>query len=390
MAAAVGLAAAVLASDRTGGTDLEPLFAASRAWLNGVDAYSVQAAGWTFPSLHPFPAILLVTPLLWSPIDPAVIFAALASGWWAWELGKRSRHAWWALPTFVWISAVRMAQWSPVLVAAALSRSWAGGLLVCKPSIALALWVAYPSLRSAAAAGLITLVSLALWPTWPWSWWQALGPVQHFSAPVSYASGPLVLAALWRWRDPEARLLAALACVPQSAFLYDALPLFLIPRRPWEGATLAIGALLLIVIPPALVPQGFTDPFARYLAERQITGQWMVWLLYLPCLVMVLRRRTSGGPDHARDVRDQKRPEGRAHIAGHTLSSPMTAAALSRGEPNYAGGYCDERGPGVPQLPGRCLRIGGGDRSRRSSWTFVFSNVLDESASYQVMGIRTR
>lgn len=289
IALAVATLAFVLASDRTGGTDLDPLLAAARAWLSGVDAYTVHADGWTFPSLHPFPAILLVAPLLWAPIDPPIVFATLTAGWWAWTGSGRSVQGFWALPTFAWLYAVRMGQWPLLLIAAALSRSWAGGLLICKPSIGLALFLAYPSWKAVAGGAVILCASIAIWPGWIQSWLHAVSSSHHFVTPITAHGGPVLLAALWRWRDPEARLLVALACVPQSAFLYDALPLFLIPRSPWEGATLAIGALLMILIPPALAP-GLADPFARYLVERQIHGQWLVWLLYLPCLIMVLRR----------------------------------------------------------------------------------------------------
>jgi hypothetical protein len=289
---AIGCAAALLANDRTGGTDIEPLLAAGRAWWSGGAPYAVRAEGWEFPSLHPFPAILLVLPLAWSPLDPSVVFAFVGSAWWAWSIssGPAFRQAFWALPTFVWIHAVRMAQWAPLLVAAALNRSWAGGLLVCKPSIGIALWLAYPSGRAVVSGLLVLATSVWLYPTWPWEWWQAVSSTQHLTAPIALSGGPVLLAALWRWREPEARLLAALACVPQSGFLYDALPLFLVPRRSSEGALLAVGALAVVAMYPLVVPP-LTDPMLRYLAERQAMGQWIVWCLYWPSLIMVLRRR---------------------------------------------------------------------------------------------------
>jgi hypothetical protein len=41
-----------------------------------------------------------------------------------------------------------------------------------------------------------------------------------------------------RRRRPEARLLAALVCVPITLMPYEAVPIFLIPRICWEAATL--------------------------------------------------------------------------------------------------------------------------------------------------------
>ena len=47
-----------------------------------------------------------------------------------------------------------------------------------------------------------------------------------------------MLLAILRWRRPEARLLIALACVPQSMLLYETVPLFLVPRTFRESALL--------------------------------------------------------------------------------------------------------------------------------------------------------
>ena len=87
-----------------------------------------------------------------------------------------------------------------------------------------------------------------------------------------------------RWRRPEARLLAALSCVPHTPELYESLYLFLVPASMWQGALLA--ALNYgIVFARRAVP-----PPADYVGDMMATGQWMVLLLYLPCLVMVMLR----------------------------------------------------------------------------------------------------
>jgi hypothetical protein len=43
-----------------------------------------------------------------------------------------------------------------------------------------------------------------------------------------------------KWRRPEARLLAALACIPQTPVLYEVVPLFLLVRTFREAAVLVV------------------------------------------------------------------------------------------------------------------------------------------------------
>ena len=90
----------------------------------------------------------------------------------------------------------------------------------------------------------------------------------HIRPPLLYWGGPLMLLALLRWRRPEARLLAALSCVPHTPELYESLYLFLVPASMWQGALLA--ALNYgIVFARRAVP-----PPADYVGDMMATGQW--------------------------------------------------------------------------------------------------------------------
>jgi hypothetical protein len=99
---------------------------------------------------------------------------------------------------------------------------------------------------------------------------------------------PAVLAVL-RWRRPEARLLLVLSCVRQNGFLYDQLPLLLIPQSPLEALALsAISHASHIVAlwhPPA-------DGSVLALSAQQFP--FTVAAMYLPCLVMILARPNEG------------------------------------------------------------------------------------------------
>ena len=130
-----------------------------------------------------------------------------------------------ALLSASFLNAVILGQWSPFLTALAvlpvLGVAWAA-----KPSIGAAMFAAFPSRRGVMAALLLVGLSLVIAPTWPWRWWSILfhGPQ---AIPILRPAGFLLLLALLRWQLPEARLLLALGCVPQTIGLYDTLPLFL-------------------------------------------------------------------------------------------------------------------------------------------------------------------
>jgi hypothetical protein len=97
--------------------------------------------------------------------------------------------------------------------------------------------------------------------------------------------GFLLLLSLLRWRQPEGRLLAAFACVPQTPALYETIPLFLIPRSRWGGLLLAALSLLATAYMRAVMPLEAGMPIEENLAQR-----WpiMFWFMYLPALAMVL------------------------------------------------------------------------------------------------------
>jgi hypothetical protein len=177
-----------------------------------------------------------------------------------------------------------MSQWSMLIAGAALVP-WCGLLLACKPTTGAALFLAYPSRRTAVGAAAFGAISVALLPAWPWEWFaETRVNTAHIRPPLTYWGGPLLLLALLKWRRPEARLLAALACIPHTPELYESLTLFLIPR------TLAQGAILAALNYGVVVARVTVGPRPDYVADMLLTGQWMVWLLYLPCLAMILTR----------------------------------------------------------------------------------------------------
>ena len=274
-----------------GPSDLTQVWIAARAWLAGGNPYeAVRMWGdWPYPLLYPFPAALVLVPFTALPPWLAdALFAAVGTGLLAWGSTREADAP--KLVMFLsapLLYALSLGQWSPLLVAATLVPS-AGFVLVCKPTIGLALCAAYPQRRMLIGCAVMLSVSVLLWPGWIAEWRSAIAQAPNAVAPITLPGGILALLALLKWRRPEARLLAVLACVPHTTLSYEALPLFLVPATWPEAAIVWLGTFV------AHVGHRNFGPYASQLAWVQASGLWLVWAVYVPCLVMVLRRPNVG------------------------------------------------------------------------------------------------
>lgn len=243
-----------------------------------------------FPLIYPAPAAVVAMPFAWVPSRLAdALFIGCGAALLAWALTRRTlaNPQLWVFASFAMMVAAQTVQWSPWLTAAALTP-WLGFLFAAKPSIGLAMLAAYPSRPAIVGAVALTVLSVVIWPWWPSAWLAGLPTATHMSAPIMRWGGPLILLALLKWRRADARLLAALACVPQTPVLYEVVPLFLLVRTFREAA--------LLVVLTAIVGKSVEAIAngADYHVWMAINGQWMVWLIYLPCTVMVLCRPNEG------------------------------------------------------------------------------------------------
>jgi hypothetical protein len=181
------------------------------------------------------------------------------------------------------LNALVQGQWSPLLTAAAVFPGIAW-LWAAKPSVGAALFVGFPSRRAVIGGLVLTLVSVAAFPSWPGRWLESMRMAVHV-APVTRPFGLLLLLAAIRWRLPEARMFIALACVPQMTGLYETVPLFLIPRNRWQGYALAalsyVAAFLQIQFVPRL--PGMT-------LEATFADRWpfVLAFIWLPALGLLL------------------------------------------------------------------------------------------------------
>jgi len=273
-------------------SDFDQMWVAARALVVGTDPYAVvPTTGTHYPFFYPLPSALVALPLaplslpwarvVWAGVSGAVFTsAALRYG--------RGLPA--ALLSASFLNAVVQGQWSPLMTAAAVvpALSW---IWVAKPSVGAAMFAGFPNRRAVIGGLLLAGLAFIALPSWPARWLEALRDANHV-LPVQRPGGFLLLFALLRWREPEARVLAGLACVPQTIGLYETLPLFLIPRTRWQGYALAGLSYVAAFAQAVAVPRlpGMT-------LDATLAGRWpyLFALLYLPALVLLLLPRRQAG-----------------------------------------------------------------------------------------------
>jgi hypothetical protein len=277
-------------------TDWDYFWVAARALVHGQDPYAgvaaeVAAGRLDVPLYYPATAPLVLAPLGALPRRLAFsLWAGGGIGLLAFALARQGRWRLWGLLSAPVLVATFQGQWSTWLTAGAM-LPWLSFVWAAKPSIGLALFAGWPSRRAAVGAALVVLLSLIVVPGWIGEWLEVIRGTPHYLAPVQRPWGFLLLLAFLRWRRPEARMLGALALIPHTTNPYDMVPLLLIPQTRLElAAFMGLGyvAQALIEAPLRVPPYDPPDLAVRWLAINW--GTFLV-LIYLPCLLMVLRQR---------------------------------------------------------------------------------------------------
>jgi hypothetical protein len=272
-------------------SDWDEIHAAARALLDGDDPYRAMRLAYlnhrfSYPLIYPGTAVVLGLPFALFSLPLALgVWTALGSAGLAWVL---TRRGWWGLlglasAPFFW--AFSLVQWSPLLTAAiafpALGLFW-----VAKPTIGLPLFLAWPSKPAALGGALLLGLSFLLLPQWPAAMHLGTDSVPFVKPIALRPGGALLLLGLLRWRRPEGRLLAALAVVPQTMWIYEMVPLLLIPRT-WRQMAAIVGMTwLTYAVATGFRPHGSGTEFGGL-----VEHYWPFWLvgIYLPCLWLVLR-----------------------------------------------------------------------------------------------------
>jgi hypothetical protein len=292
LAISVGIISALagyvnLANRGESAADFSFSWRAARLLLTGENPYQAIQPGEDYPFqtyfYYPLTSALAAVPF--APLPPylaGAAFVGLSSTLLAYAISRDSLRRLPMLLSAPYVVAVAVAQWSPLLVAAALTP-WLEWLLTCKPNVGLVGFAYKPSWRGLLAMIVFAGLALILLPSWPIEWLQVMRSLEGHPPPMLILPlGPLLLLSVLRWRKPEGRLLLVSAILPQFLFFYDQLPLWLIPRS----------------LPASLVYTGLS--WVAYFAWRsreldQLTGeilrqpsQYILALIYLPALLLVL------------------------------------------------------------------------------------------------------
>lgn len=257
-----GLSTWVFLSRPDAPSDFFHYWSATRTLFAGGDPYTVIAEGpanhWRDRTLYPLPALLLLAPFAPLPLEVAGgAFVGVSAGLAAWGLARTGAQR---LPLFLsapFLFCVSLGQWSPLLVAAALIPSL-GAIVVAKPTIGFAAFIARPSWRTVYSVTGLLVISLVIMPRWPVEWLANVANREEKFVPFLRPGGFLLAAALLSWRRPEGRLFAIMSIVPQTLFYSDQLLLWLVPRTLKQSLLLSIWSFVVFFVWWRVVARG--DP----------------------------------------------------------------------------------------------------------------------------------
>jgi hypothetical protein len=281
-------------------SDFDHVWGGARALWEGQNPYLVVGPGkkypWSWPLYYPVPALIIVGPLALIPVIAArVVFTSISAGLVAFGISRDGFARWPLFISISFVTAIELCQWSTLQYAAMLLPAL-GWIAVAKPNVG-AVMAAHARTDRAlvvmvAGGVLLTAVSFAILPDWPQYWIANVRSAHHFRSPLVRPGGFVLLLALLRWRRPEARVIAALAVVPQTPGFYDHVLVFSAAKTFRESLALA-GLTLGVFFGVVLI-----SPERTFAAWGEVVAKLTIVFVYLPALVMVLRRPNEGEIPH--------------------------------------------------------------------------------------------
>jgi hypothetical protein len=261
--------------------DLRYSLGLAREWLAGHDPYlpfKLNIDPNAVP--YPFTAVLITMPIVWLPNQIAAgLFNGIGAGLLAWLIFK-NRNNWQLLMFASWpfVNSVMFYQWSPYIVSMFFTPNLLP-FLFAKPQLALPFVLTQrPSRIGIILAGILVIVSVALYPLWPLDWIKTLH--NYIGAPPLFVLplGPLLFLALIRYREKRSWLLVLMALMPQR-MVYDQLGVLLVAENSKQMLFLVLCSW--ISLPAVLYFGGWGN----------VPWGWKTWVLicsYLPALVVIL------------------------------------------------------------------------------------------------------
>jgi len=223
---------------------------------------------------YPLTAALFALPFVrLSPEAAAGFFWGASSFLLAFGLTRNGYHRLLVFLAYPYWAGMLTVQWSPIIFASAFFPLLLP-VTMAKPQVGLPIVLTRSTRAGLMVCAAVLGLSIVWLPSWPMLWIHQWQHYPHF-VPLLVLPGPLLLLALFRYRDSDAQLLLWSAIMPQRWF-FDSLTLWLIPKT---RKAILYTALLSWV--PGIwrwnyTPQSFTQ-----------VGRWTVVWLYIPMLVVV-------------------------------------------------------------------------------------------------------
>ena len=227
---------------------------------------------------YPLTAAFFGVPFVWlRPEMAAALFYGISSALLAFGISRHGYHRLLVFLAYPFWGGLLAVQWSTLIFASAFFPLLLP-VTMAKPQLGLPVALTHLSRRGAVACAVVVLLTLFAMPRWPLLW---LGQLQHYEhfIPLLVLPGPLLLLALWRYRDQDAWFLLLTALMPQRWF-FDAFILWLIPKSRREilfTAALSWGAGIWRWYH---IPHSFAE-----------VGRYTVLFMYLPMLAVILLRQ---------------------------------------------------------------------------------------------------
>lgn len=210
------------------------------------------------------------------PEIAAGMFYGLSSALLSFGLTRHSYRGLLIFLAYPYWAGLLTVQWSP-LIAAGAFFPFLLPVTMAKPQIGLPVFFTRLSRRGILACFVVGALSLIILPRWPLLWIAQMKNYEHF-VPLLVLPGPLLLLALFRYRDRDAIFLLLAACMPQRWF-FDSFILWLIPKSRREILATVFFSWGAGIWRWYYVPHSFTE-----------VGRWAVLFLYLPMLAVILFR----------------------------------------------------------------------------------------------------
>jgi hypothetical protein len=229
---------------------------------------------------YPLTAAFFGLPFLWlRPEVAGGLFYGISSALLAFGVSRHGYHRLLIFLAYPYWAGMLAVQWS-VLITASAFLPLLLPVAMAKPQIGLPVAITHLSRRGILACLIVGLLTLVVMPRWPLLWLGQLKYYEHF-VPLLVVPGPLLVLALWRYRDKDAWFLLLTAMMPQRWF-FDGFILWLIPKSRREIVWTVFFSWGAGIWRWYQTPHSFAQ-----------VGRWAVVFLYLPMLLLILARRRN-------------------------------------------------------------------------------------------------